>query len=148
MSVFKDFSAHFAQSVCLLTSKDGSGEKTCTISSYNSVSSSLDSDLFSFSLSSNSYMAGVVKETSHVRVCLLGSNQSNAANFFVKNRVSNAEFELSKIVSTSIGFAEGEVTSRINVGASTLYIVAVHNIEIMNANLTPLVYRLRQYQSP
>lgn len=148
MSAFKDFSAHFAQSVCLLTSQDAGGEKTCTISSYNSVSSSLDEDLFSFSLSSNSYMAGVIEDTSHVRVCLLGSNQSTAANYFVKNRTANAEFDLSNIVSTSIGFVQGEVISNIHVGASTLYIVAVHKIEILNANLTPLVYRLRQYQSP
>ena len=146
MTEFKDFSARFAQSVCLMTLQASDGEKTCTISSYNSISSSLEADLFSFSLASSSYMAGIVQISSRVRVSLLSSNQSSAANHFVKNRISNDEYDLHEIVSASIGFAEGEVTSSIPVGASILYIVTVRKIEILNSDFKPLVYRLGQYE--
>lgn len=147
MTTFKDFSANFAQSVCLLTVEAPDEEKTCTISSYNSVSASREADLFSFSLATGSYMAGVINESSNVRVSLLSSSQSSAADHFVKNRTSSDEICLDEVVLASIGFVKGAVTSSISVGASTLYVVTVRQIEILNPNKWPLVYRLRSYQS-
>jgi flavin reductase (DIM6/NTAB) family NADH-FMN oxidoreductase RutF len=146
MTVFKDFSARFAQSVCLLTFDDLGVKKSCTISSYSSVSASLEVDTFSFSLAQNSFMAGILQENSKVQITLLRHHQSNVARYYAGNRFDSSQFNIDRVVAESIGVITGRVARAIPVVGSVLYLSEVENIVLVSLDSRPLVYRLRNYE--
>lgn len=146
MKAFREISARFAQTVCLLTHDNLGTRKSCTISSYNPISTSINSGIFSFSLTRDSFMAGNIEENSKVQVTLLNYNQSNIAEFYAKNRSDSDRINIENVAAESIGFIKGKVFKSIPVGSSVLYLSEVENIEFCSLDLRPLVYRLRNYE--
>jgi flavin reductase (DIM6/NTAB) family NADH-FMN oxidoreductase RutF len=146
MTAFKEFSARFAQSVCLLTHDNFGVKKSCTISSYSSVSASTDADIFSFSLAQNSFMAGIMQEGSKVQITLLGQHQSNVARYYAGNRFDSNYFNIDDVVAESIAAVTGKISRSIPVGSSMLYLSEVENILMVSVDSRPLVYRLRNFE--
>ena len=146
MTAFKEFSARFAQTVCLLTHDILGAQRSCTISSYSSVSTSTDVDVFSFSLAQDIFMAGMMQESSKVQITLLGRHQSNVAKYYARNRFDSDRFEINRVVAESIGVVKGSITKSIPVGSSVLYLAEVENIELFSLDSRPLVYLLRNYE--
>jgi len=146
MTAFKEFSSRFAQSVCILTHDNLGIESSCTISSYGSVSASIDMDFFSFSLTQNSFMAGIVRQNSNVRITLLSHHQSNVAKFYVENRFNSDGFSMDRVTAECIGVVTGRIDRTIPVGGSILCIAEVKEIMLKRENSRPLVYRLRNYE--
>jgi len=145
MTEFKEFSARFSQSVCVLTFGSLGEEKSCTISSFSSVSASVDLNIFSFSLTQNSFMAGIVRENHEVKVTLLSHHQSSVADYYVKNRFDSGEFSIDRVINESIGVVKGKIINSMLVGSSILYLAEVQGITFSDSDAKPLVYRLRSY---
>lgn len=145
MTDFKEFSARFAQSVCILTFDNFGEEKSCTISSFSSVSASTNLSIFSFSLTQNSFMAGIMRENYEVTVTLLSQSQSRVADYYVKNRFDSGEFSMGRVVDESIGVLTGKIFKSMLVGSSILYLAEVQEVKFVEIDSKPLVYRLRSY---
>jgi flavin reductase (DIM6/NTAB) family NADH-FMN oxidoreductase RutF len=145
MTTFKDFSARFAQNVCILTHAELGIERSCTISSYSSVSASASVNYFSFSLAQNSFMAGIVGENSKVKVTLLSHGQRKVAEFYVRNRFDSEQFNINRVCAESNGFVTGRVTGHLIVGGSILYLAQVQEVALNPEISMPLIYRLRNY---
>ena len=146
MTDFKEFYARFSQSVCILTFDNFGEEKSCTISSFSSVSASADQSIFSFSLTQNSFMAGIVRENCEVKVTLLSHGQSKVADYYVKNRFDSDVFTMNRVVGESIGVVTGKIFKSMPVGSSILYLTEVQEIIFAEMDAKPLVYRLRSYE--
>ena len=146
MTTFKEFSSRFAQSVCILTHDNLGIEKSCTISSYNSVSASIEMNFFSFSLTQNSFMAGIMRQNSNVRISLLSHHQLSVAEFYVENRFDSERFSMDRVAAESIGVVTGRIARIIPVGASVLCLAEAQDIKLTRENTRPLVYRLRNYE--
>ena len=146
MTAFKEFSARFAQSVCILTHDDLGTERSCTISSYSSVSASIEVNIFSFSLTRNSLMADIVRDNSTVRITLLSHRQLNVAKFYVKNRFDSKQFSIDRVVAESIGVVTGRIARSVPIGNSILFLAEVQDISLTPSDSRPLVYRLKQYE--
>jgi flavin reductase (DIM6/NTAB) family NADH-FMN oxidoreductase RutF len=146
MTAFKEFSARFAQSVCVLTHDNFGVKRSCTISSYSSVSASTDADIFSFSLAQNSFMAGIMQESSTVQITLLSHHQSSVARYYAGNRIDSDYFNIDDVVAESIAVVTGTITRSIPVGSSMLYLTEVENIVLVSVDSRPLVYRLRNFE--
>ena len=142
---FKEFYARFSQSVCILTFDNLGEEKSCTISSFSSVSASTELSIFSFSLTQNSFMAGIVRDNYEVKVTLLSHGQSSVADYYVKNRFASGEFSMDRVANESIGAVRGKIFKSILVGSSILYLTEVQEITFADVDAKPLVYRLRSY---
>jgi len=146
MTAFKEFSARFAQSVCILTHDNLGVKSSCTISSYSSVSTSLDADICLFSLTQNSFMAGIVRESSKIQIALLNHYQSDVATYYARNRFDSERFNIDRVVAESVGVITGLIAESISVGGSVVYIAEIQNIELSPLDFRPLVYRLRNYE--
>lgn len=146
MTLFKEISSILAQSVCILTHDHFGIERSCTISSYGSVSASMGIDFFSFSLTQDSFMAGIVRHNSNVRITLLSQQQSSVAKFYVKNRYNSEGFSMDRVGAGALGIVAGRVDRTILVGGSILYLAEVQEIKLLRDNSRPLVYRLRNYE--
>ena len=147
MKAFKEFSARFAQSVCILTHDNLGDKRSCTISSYSSVSASIDVNTFSFSLAQNSFMADIVREKSEVKITLLSHNQTNVARYYATNRFDAERINIDRVVAEAIGVVTGIIVRCIPVGGSILFLAEVQNIALTPVDSRPLVYRLRNYES-
>lgn len=146
MKDFKEFSARFAQSVCILTCENLGVKSSCTISSYSSVSASANLNIFAFSLTKNSFMESVLQRDSEVRLTLLSENQTSVAKYYTANRFNSGQFSIVRIAAAAIGTITGSITRSIPVGNSILYLAKVQNLVLTQLDVRPLVYRLRNYE--
>lgn len=145
MTEFKEFLARFAQNVCILTLDNLGDKRSCTISSFNSVSASIEQSIFAFALTQDSLMASIVRENSRVTVTLLSDCQSNVASYYVKNRFDSGRFAMNRVAIKSIGVVTGRISKAIPVGSSTLYLAEVQGVKLTQVDSRPLIYRLRNY---
>jgi hypothetical protein len=90
-------------------------------------------------------MAGIVRENYDVKVTLLRHDQSNVADFYVKNRIDSDVFSVKRVINESIGVVTGKVFKSVPIGSSVLYLAEVQDITLVHPDSKPLVYRLRKY---
>lgn len=145
MQDYRNFAACFVQSVCLLTVFEPDSSLTCTISSFSSISSSEEKDIFSVSLSQKSKIGSAINLNSRVTITLLSSLQESTARHFATHRIQLDNLNSAEIQSAAVGVIEGKVVDTLEIHESVLCLIELTRVLRLSPHLNPLLYHQRTY---
>ena len=147
MEIYKSFASDFVQTVCLLSFQNYGSFKSCIISSFSSVSATIDNCYFAFSLTKGSFMGESLVVDDSFRIAILEQGQEEIAIHFVLNRDDTADFNVKSVWQGCIAYLDGTVFQKLDVGNSFLYVCKVKTIEKNKTMARPLTYFRKKYES-